>query len=148
MKSALTLFGNDLSKLPDGTFKQLESQVNESGALVNSFIKYYDQPLLNLFDELEVLLIGNTGKNYVFANSLYEEHMVPALKRVVNQLVDIYGPDDLDEGKFSAMDIENLNNDLWTGRMWTEGDGFDHCMIDCSFGEGISMTVFTKQKQL
>ena len=146
MKSALTLFGNDLDSIPDGTFKQLESQVNESGALVKSFIKYYDQNLLNLFDELEILLIGETGKNYVFINSLYEEHMVAALKRLVNQLVDIYGTDDLGVGKFSAIDIETINDDLWTGRMWTEGEGFDHCMINCNYDEGISMTVFTKQK--
>ena len=101
---------------------------------------------MNLFDELEIFLIGRTGKNYVFSNSLYEEHMIPALKRLVNQLVAIYGIDDLDYGKFSALDVESINNDLWTGRMWTEGEEFDHCMINCNFDEGISMTVFTKQR--
>lgn len=146
MKSALTLFGNDIGNMPDGSFKQLESQVNESGTIVKSFIKYYDHSLLNLFDELEILLIGEAGKNYVFINSLYEEQMFAALKRLVNQLVDIYGTDDLGNEKFSAIDVESINDDLWTGRMWTEGEGFDHCMIDCSFGEGISMTVFTLQK--
>lgn len=146
MKSALTLFEIEFDNVPDSTFKQLESQVNESGDLVKSYVKYYDQILLNLFDELEIFLIGRTGKNYVFSNSLYEEHMIPALKRLVNQLVDIYGIDDLDYGKFSALDVESINNDLWTGRMWTEGEEFDHCMINCNFDEGISMTVFTKQR--
>ena len=42
MKSALTLFEIEFDNVPDSTFKQLESQVNESGDLVKSYVKYYD----------------------------------------------------------------------------------------------------------
>ncbi len=144
--TVLNVIDIDLSIFPDETFEVLPEEINEGGTKIFKSIGYFSEhELLNLFSTLTIITFENTtGKNYVFGCDFDDEFKISAMKKLVNEIAEIYGNDDTGLGKFTSQDTEDIENDMWSGRLWCD----DKFPVPCSLSyyseeDGASFTIWT-----
>lgn len=127
----LTLFGFDLKTLPDETFTEGSSNITAEGNLTKSHFKDFKDNTFFIFQKLEVRNIGGICNNIFFTTTGLKKVNVYALKKLINKLFEIYGPDSYDKGKWVTKDFSLFNDKEFYGlfgRTWSEDTNYP-CQI-------------------
>ena len=145
--TVLDIIDINLSNYPNDSFSKLETKTSEEGTTSTEYIKVYDQnELLGLFSELSVITFENsTAKNFIFNAGNGEDFPKQKLKKLVNSIFEIYGPDDMGEELFLNHEWEEIEyEEFWGGRMWQRDSLPVHCSIGYFDEDGLTFTIWTK----
>ena len=138
-------FSFDLNKLPDDTCIKVEDdEYSKKGITV--YHKQLTQWERGIFTVFKIITIDDSQqKNFLFFNPNYESVDIGYVKILVNELVKLYGYDDIGEGYFTEQDEEEiLIDESWRGRDWTDIEKWkgDLVSIYLDDEEGFSLTVW------
>jgi len=102
------------------------------------------EKVFSIFDKVEIKKTG-LGLRYLILK-IADISLIPVkhISRVVNTLYHLYGDDDEGRGKFSELDICELNNrdDVWNGRSWLQTERYlQPAMIRCDDNEGLKLFI-------
>ena len=136
----------NLSELPNDDFEVTEIIDNGFGDKIRNYQNTPIQKICGLFDEIEIKkFIGKPNKNYIFTS--YELSNISKLKELTNNLVNIYGSDSQNLGKFTTQDEIDIKDGYWNGRTWLESEKYKTpLMMSFDNENGISMTVFKTEE--
>lgn len=98
----------------------------------------------SIFDRLELKKAGKGLRFLILKIANLSLLPVKHISRVVNTLYLLYGEDDYGKGKFSEVDIDELNNNevVWKGRSWLQSErNLQPAMIKCDDNEGLKLFV-------
>ncbi len=132
----------NLSELPNDDYEVTEIMDNGFGDKFRNYQNFPNQKICSLFDAIEIKkFIGKPNKNYIFSS--YEISNISKLKELTNKLVNIYGIDSQNLGKFTTQDEIDIKDGYWNGRTWLDSEkNKTPLMISYDNENGISMTVF------
>ena len=132
----------NLSELPNDDYEVTEIMDNGFGDKFRNYQNFPNQKICSLFDAIEIKkFIGKPNKNYIFSS--YEISNISKLKELTNNLVNIYGIDSQNLGKFTTQDEIDIKDRYWYGRTWLDSEkNKTPLMISYDNENGISMTVF------
>jgi len=122
--------------------KEITSIIQKNGRfLLRGCLKEKE---FSVFDEVEVKKSGY-GLRFLILK-IADLSLIPVkhISRVVNTLYLLYGVDDSGKGKFSELDIRELNNSeiVWNGRSWLQTEKYiQPAMIRCDDNEGLKLLV-------
>ena len=98
----------------------------------------------SIFDRIELKRAGKGLRFLILKITNLSLLPVKHISRVVNTLYLLYGEDDYGKGKFSEVDIDELNNNeaVWKGRSWLQTESnLQPAMIRCDDNEGLKLFV-------
>ena len=125
-RSIFDFFDFDISKIPDESYVEGPIEKNQSDVEIRTYRKNLNNKLFDLFDSIEVIVIGDS-KNVFFKTYDTQLSNLDPLKKLIDNLYLVYGPDDMDKGKFNPKDIEAFYvSDIYSlfGRNWQEHNKF------------------------
>ncbi len=122
-KQLHNLFKINIHSIPDETFIEGVSLLNKSGEKVTDFRKVLPYMEYNIFDIIEVKKFETSNLLNVFFKSYnLNKVQLREVKKLVDDLYMIYGPDDSHKGMLNAKDTEAFYSTQWYqlfGRNWT-----------------------------
>lgn len=127
----LTLFGINLETLPDETFTEGASTITAQGDTTKSYFKDFKDNTFFIFERIEVRDIGGICNNIFFTAHGLKKVNIYTLKKLMNKLFEIYGPDTHNKGKWITEDFSYFNDKEFYGlfgRTWTENTNYP-CQI-------------------
>ena len=113
----------DLREIPDDSFVEGELVNNTAREKVQNYRKTLENKECNIFDTVEVKIIGETSKNVFFKSFQPDKVKMEDLKKLIDELYLIYGDDSQNKGKFTKKDIDDYNDTqfyMLFGRSWTD----------------------------
>ncbi|WP_026946159.1 hypothetical protein [Algoriphagus marincola] len=111
--------------LPDSSFTPMSALDNSAGDEVISFQKLYDQPLISIFNKLDInTFLINDSKNFIFSANDIKGKKLDKLVQFVNSIVEIYGKDEIGLEFFTQDDLSEIGNGYWSGRLWLDRTKF------------------------
>lgn len=121
-KMLTNMFQLDLNHLPLHDFTEGKIEVDVHGALIQTYSKALDYKECGIFDTVQVKLTSNQSVNIVFRSS--EPSMVDdeKLRKVIDDLCNIYGADNNNSGPYNtpASDIPDQQFCVLFGRDWMD----------------------------
>lgn len=132
----------NFSDFPNDTYEVTEVVDNGYGDTIRNYQNTEAQNVYNLFDTIEIKkFIGKPNKNFIFSNTRVTNHQ--KLKELTNNLVQLYGTDHINLGKFNFEDERDIKEGYWRGRSWLDAEKYKSpIMISYDAEIGLSMTVF------
>lgn len=139
-------FSFDLNKLPDNTCIQVDDD-ESSGKGKTVYYKQLSQWERGIFTIFKILTFDDSqSKNFLFSNPDYESVDIGYVRILVNELVKLYGYDNIGQGYFTKQDEEEiLIEESWIGRDWSDTDkwkGSDAVSFNLDDEDGYSLTVW------
>lgn len=118
-KTILTLFGFNIENFPDNSFIEDLPEVNIQGALINNYSKIFRDKTYALFDTIEIKHFGNCFNVFFKSHKLNKINLY-GLRKLINDLYKIYGPDSNGKGKYNTQDFRDLNHKEFSlfNRFW------------------------------
>lgn len=143
VKTIYELFNLDIKSSPDDSFIKGNSQINESGNKIINYRKNLNPKEFGLFDTLEIKVFeGLPNKNFIFTNRNFNKSEIEKVRKLVDNLFLFYGLDSESKGKFANSEIQDFNDDYWSGRFWTSDEIKNPIMFSYDDLSGLSLTLF------
>jgi hypothetical protein len=153
-KRTLTdMFRLHLNNLPLNDFTEGKIEVNANGELIRTYSKMLDYKECGVFDSVLVKLTGNKSVNIIFRCSepaLVDED---SLRRVIDDLYDIYGQDNNHSG-LCGSPTSNNNSDqqfyVLFGRDWMDYPKYKYPVSVRRYAEDVFISIwgFTLQEMI
>jgi hypothetical protein len=138
-------FEIDLLNIPDESFTIGEVTMNSANETVKKYRKSLNYKECGIFDDVEVIEVGESNRNVVFRAFQLKEINNNLLRSLIDELYLLYGLDASGMGKFTDKDMEYyLSPDFncLFGRTWTEYPKYKYPLSINRFEEYISLTIF------
>lgn len=122
-RTIFDFFQLDLKNIPDDSFIEAEVETNTSGVTVQNFRKTLSYKECDIFDTVEVKVIGGKSKNVFLKTFQPESVKMDNLRKLIDDLYLIHGNDSGDKGKFTNENIDyyrSTNFYMLFGRSWTD----------------------------
>lgn len=143
-KTVQDLFRMDLRNLPLDEFTEGEMEVNPNGDMIQNYFRTLDYKECGVFDMVQVKLTGTNNINIVFRCS--EPAMVNDghLRILIDNLCDIYGHDDNQQGVFAGAGAENKDQQFYVmfGRNWMDYPKYKHPVSVRRYSEDVFISVW------
>lgn len=133
----------NLSDIPDETYIKGNTQINDSGDKIINYRKLLQPKVFGLFDTIEVKVFeAKQNKNIIFHNFDFNIKDVEKVRDLTDNLYLLYGLDSSQKGKFKSNEIEELENDYWSGRYWEDDQTVNPVMFAFDEISGLSLTIW------
>jgi hypothetical protein len=123
--SVSDFFSADIVHVPDQSFTLMapSGQDRKGGIQFNRYEKKLPVKECGIFDRMEVKCFSELNTHVSFVCSRIEEMSLGYLRRFIDELHQLYGPDDFRSTHFSANDVEAIQNRAyWAGRLWCDSE--------------------------
>ncbi len=139
------LFKVNLSSIPNSEFYEQGEPIIADGNEVRTYSKMFieeDDFEFGLFDCIDVKTFkGLPNKNIIFTNEpiVFGDFEFQRIEKLINNLYQIYGKDNLGNGKYSADDKDAIEFG-YLSRHWSENK--NPAMLSFDEEEGLSFTIW------
>ena len=135
-------FSHDLNKLPDSSCTIVTDEYVRKGD--THYYKQLTEWERGIFTIFKIVTFEDSpNKNFLFSNPDFESVDIEYVKLLVNDLVNILGRDDYQEGYFTEKDVEDIGYEDWEGRSWNDPNRKgDLVNFYLDGDEGFSLTVW------
>lgn len=143
------LFKINLSSIPNSEFYEQGEPIIIDGKEVRTYSKMFieeDDFEYGLFDSIDVKIFkGLPNKNIIFTNEsiVFGDFEFNQIENLINSLYQIYGCDDLGNGKYSSDDRDSIEFG-YLNRNWSENKNL--AMLNFDEDEGLSFTIWLTEK--
>jgi hypothetical protein len=138
------ILGISLDEIPNDKFIKGNSETNSSGKTFTSYRRFYSDKLFDIFDLVEVKVFeGSSGKNIIISSNDNNRNNQNRIKNLVDKLFLIYGNDQLGCGRFKDEETEDLEENSWSGRLWTD-QKFQYPILLSLDENSYSLTIWVK----
>jgi hypothetical protein len=115
------ILGLNVDEIPNDKFIKGNSETNTTGQTYTNFRRFYSDKIFGIFDLVEVKVFeGSKGKNILISSNDNNGNVQNRIKNLVDKLFLIYGNDQLGCGRFKEEEQEDLEENSWSGRLWTD----------------------------
>jgi len=130
----------DLNNLPDETFKI--DRIHSDYGKVHHIKLDPENKYFGIFSWTTVIVFDRPGKNIIFSCMPHEfdKYDLPPL---IEKIHSIYGKDDDGKGIYSRQDSDEIIDEIWLGRSWTDNKYPIPCSIIYDIDQGLSLTIWT-----
>jgi hypothetical protein len=149
-RTIFDFFKIDLKNIPDDSFVKAETVTNITGDIVQNYRKTLDYKECGIFDTVEVIVIGDKGKNIIFKTFQPKNVKIDYLKNLIDELYLIHGNDALDKGKCNNDEIEDYFSSEWYavfGRMWTDSEKYKNPVLITRDENELSISIWGVEKE-
>ncbi len=119
-KSIFDFFKINLMEIPDDSFVEKLSKRNSPSDSVHFYHSDLNYLECDLFDTIKIVKFNNV-KNIFFKSYILSIDKIIHVKKLINGLALLYGPDDNGKGKFTDKDLKSYKSKksyLFFGRRW------------------------------
>lgn len=145
-RSIYEFFKLDFKNLPDDSFS-IDEEKKPNGDIIKTYHKKLNYKECGIFDMIEIIHIGNTGRNIIFKSFHSDDVEMEDLKKLVDGLYLIYGVDSSGKGKLTNKDIAEFRDKeygWYNGRYWSDSKKYKNHIKISKDEDGISMTIWGK----
>lgn len=132
-QSILNLFEINLESIPDKFFIEDPAEVDLSGNIITIYSKKIQDKNFHLFEIIEAKDYGGKFSKIVLKSMRLHKVNVYALRKLINNLFKILGPDYYNKGRWCLRDFRQLydkEDDASFGRSWN----IETLKISCVLG--------------
>lgn len=150
-RTIFDFFKLDISSLPNDSFIKAESGTTSAGDSTQTYRKALNYKECNIFDTVEVIVIGGINTNVFFQSFNPDAVNLNALKELIDDLYLIYGPDSNDKGKFTNNDINDYRDEefcILFGRSWLESPKYQYPILLSRDEQTVSLTIWGTNKKV
>lgn len=144
-QSILNLFEINLESIPDKFFIEDPAEVDMNGNIITISSKKIQDKNFHLFEIIEAKDYGGKFSKIVLKSMRLHKVNVYALRKLINTLFKILGPDHNNKGRWCLRDFRQLydkENDVLFGRSWQIETLKISCALDIDREENsITLTI-------
>lgn len=149
-KTIFDFFKLDITTIPNDSFIKAEQSTNSAGQPIQTYRKNLLYKECDIFDTVEVNVIGGTSTNVFFHSFNPESVNLNALKELIDDLYLLYGITENGKGMFTNKDIEEYHDSdfyMLFGRMWSEYPKYKYPTHISRDEQKISFTIWGANEQ-
>ncbi len=143
--SVLDLFEQDFRDTPDSSFTECQLRLNNEREIIQTFKKKLHYKEYGIFDMVEIKIADRERKYVILKTYSPENIKIKNLKKLVDDLFQIYGKDDSNKSEFTELDKrEYYNRQIYEffGRTWLDPVIHKYPAMLSRTNEKLSLTIW------